>query len=99
MIAAIPNYVMCSLKLPLGFLDHVEGTARGFLWRSKDIEKKGNCLVKWEKVCKPKKGRWPRCTQHENSEYSFVNEESLQIHEQARHSLGSAHMASTLYPR
>jgi hypothetical protein len=33
----------------------VEGSARGFFWRNKDIDKKGKCLVKWEKVCKPKK--------------------------------------------
>jgi hypothetical protein len=43
------------LKLPLGFLDHVDGSARGFFWRSKDIEKKAKCIVKWEKVYKPKK--------------------------------------------
>jgi hypothetical protein len=54
-IAAIPNYGMCILKLPLGFLDHVDNSSRNFFWKGKDIEKKGKCLVKWENVCKPKK--------------------------------------------
>ena len=53
-LAAIPNYAMCTIKLPLGFLDHVENSCRNFLWKGKDIEKKGKCLVKWETVCKPK---------------------------------------------
>jgi hypothetical protein len=35
---------MCTLKLPLGFLDHMEGFARGFFRRSKDIEKRVNVL-------------------------------------------------------
>ena len=54
-IYAIPNYAMCSLRLPLGFLDHIENSARGFLWRGKEFEKKRICLVKWVNVCKPKK--------------------------------------------
>ena len=54
-ISAIPNFAMCTLKLPLGFLDYIEGSTRGFFWRGKDIHKKGKCLVKWENVCKPKR--------------------------------------------
>jgi hypothetical protein len=54
-ISAIPNYGMCILKLPLGFLDHVDNSSRYFFWKGKDIEQKGKCLVKWENVCKPKK--------------------------------------------
>ena len=54
-ISAIPNFAMCTLKLPLGFLDYIEGSTRGFFWRGKDIHKKVKCLVKWENVCKPKK--------------------------------------------
>jgi hypothetical protein len=54
-ISAIPNYGMCILKLPLGFLDHVDNSSRNFFWKGKDIEQKGKCLVKWYNVCKPKK--------------------------------------------
>jgi hypothetical protein len=66
-ITAIPNSAICTLNLPLGFLDHVEGSARGFFWRGKDIEKKGKCLVKWEKVCKPKKAGALVCLALESS--------------------------------
>ena len=41
--------------MPIGFIDHVEKSARGFLWAGKDIEKRGKCLVKWDNVCKPKR--------------------------------------------
>jgi hypothetical protein len=46
---------MCSLKLPLEFLDHIIGSSRGFFCRGKQIEEKGKWLVKWEKICRPKK--------------------------------------------
>ena len=54
-VTSIPLFAMCTVKMPRRFLDHVEGSARKFLWRGRDINKKGNCLVKWEQVCKPKK--------------------------------------------
>ena len=41
--------------MPAGFIEHVEKSSRGFLWAGKDIEKRGKCLVKWDKVCRPKK--------------------------------------------
>ena len=53
-LAAMPNFAMCSIKLPLGFLDHAENSCRNFLWKGKEIDKKGKCLVKWDKVCRPK---------------------------------------------
>jgi hypothetical protein len=42
---------MCTLRLPLGFLDRVDGSSIEVFFRGKEIEKKGKCLVKWEKVC------------------------------------------------
>ena len=53
-ISAIPNHIMCALKLHFTHSDHLEKSMRIFLWQGKDIEKKGKCLVKWENVCKPK---------------------------------------------
>ena len=61
------------LKLPLGFLDYADGVTRGFFWRGKDIHKKGNCLVKWENVCKPKKVWWSWSTEFENAEHCLVD--------------------------
>ena len=54
-ITSIPLFAMCTIKMHLRFLDLVEGSARNFLWRNRDIDKRGNCLVKWEHICKPKK--------------------------------------------
>ena len=54
-ISSIPNFAFCTIKMPIGFVEHVEKSSRGFLWAGKEIEKRGNCLVKWDKVCKPKK--------------------------------------------
>ena len=39
-ITAIPNFAFCTIKMPIGFIDHVEKSARGFRWRGKYIEKK-----------------------------------------------------------
>jgi hypothetical protein len=37
-IPAIPNYDMCILKLPLGFLGHVDNSSRNFFWTGKDFQ-------------------------------------------------------------
>jgi hypothetical protein len=54
-IAAMPNHVMGAMKLHATHIDHVEKASMNFLWHGKDIHKSGACLVKWEKVCLPKK--------------------------------------------
>ena len=84
-ISSIPNYAMCTFKVPLGFLDHIEGSSRGFLWRGKDIDKKGKCLVKWENVCKSKQdgglGVLNLCTQNigllMKYIYKFMNQKDI----------------------
>jgi hypothetical protein len=53
-LSAMINYAMCALKVHLTCLDQVDKTTRSFLWHGKDINKSGNCLVQWEKVCLPK---------------------------------------------
>ena len=50
----MPNHIMCALKVHYVHIDHTEKSMRTFLWHGKEIEKKGKCLVKWEKVCLPK---------------------------------------------
>ena len=53
-IAAMPNYIMCALKVHYTHIDHIEKAMRSFLWHGKEIDKSGKCLVKWDKVCLPK---------------------------------------------
>jgi hypothetical protein len=53
-ISAMTNYAMCSMKVHLTCLDHAEKSCGNFLWHGKDINKSGNYLVQWEKVCLPK---------------------------------------------
>lgn len=53
-ISAMPNHIMCALKVHYTHTDHMKKSMRIFLWHGKDIERKGNCLIKWEKVCRPK---------------------------------------------
>lgn len=54
-VATLPMFAMCSIRVPFTILDHFEKSRRGFLWYGNNINKHGNCLVKWEKVCLPKK--------------------------------------------
>jgi hypothetical protein len=54
-ISAMPNHIMGAMKLHVTHIDHIEKASRNFLWHGKDIHKSGSCLVKWEKVCLPKK--------------------------------------------
>ena len=53
-ISAMPNHIMCALKVHYTHTDHMEKSMRIFLWHGKDIERKGSCLIKWDKVCRPK---------------------------------------------
>ena len=84
-ITAMPLFAMSTIKLPLAFIDHVEASIRGFLWRGKDIHKKGNCLVKWEKVCLPKKagGLGVICLRKQNTSlltkhlHKFLNRDDI----------------------
>ena len=52
-VSALPIFAMCCIRVPFTILDHFEKSGRSFLWYGKGINKHGNCLVKWEKVCLP----------------------------------------------
>ena len=84
------------MKLPLGFLDHVENSARNFPWKGKEIVKKGKCLVKWEKVCLPKLAGGLGVKKSEDSEYIITNENFVQIHEPEIYPMGTIDLARTL---
>ena len=58
-VAALPIFAMCCIRVPFTILDHFEKSGRNFLWYGKDINKKGNCLVKWDNVClQNREGAW-----------------------------------------
>ena len=72
---------MCPMKLTLGFIDHVENSARNFLWKGKDIEKEGKCRVKWEKVCLSKEAGGIGVKNLRIQNNAFIMKNLLQIHE------------------
>jgi hypothetical protein len=54
-IAALPNYGMCILKLPLGFWDHVENSSRNFFRKGKILKRKENVLSNGRKCVNPRR--------------------------------------------
>lgn len=53
-VLSMPISAMCTFKVHRTILNHVNKSSRTFLWYGKDINKRGNCLAKWNMVCKPK---------------------------------------------
>ena len=53
-ITPITTYAMCTIKLPKGVIDNIDGARKQCLWRGNDLEKKGGNLVAWPTVMKPK---------------------------------------------
>jgi hypothetical protein len=47
-IFTTPNFAICALKVHYTCLDHVEKSFRSLFWHGKDINKCGECLVKWD---------------------------------------------------
>ena len=55
MVSALPIYAMCCIRVPFTILDHFEKSGRSFLWYGNKINNQGDCLVKWDTICLPKK--------------------------------------------
>ncbi|KAM3260750.1 hypothetical protein ACQJBY_051787 [Aegilops geniculata] len=53
-VASMPIFAMCSLKVHVTILDHVDKSSRNFLWYGNEINNGGKCLASWEMICKPK---------------------------------------------
>ena len=53
-VAALPIFAMCSIRVPFTIFDHFEKSGRSFLWYGNEINKQGKCLVNWETICLPK---------------------------------------------
>jgi hypothetical protein len=55
-LASLPIFFMCCLDVPITIKDQVIKYMRHYLWRNKnnDVQERGNALVAWDKICKPK---------------------------------------------
>lgn len=53
-IASMLVFSMCTIKVHITILDHVNKSSRNFLWHGNDINKKGNYLASWKMICRPK---------------------------------------------
>jgi hypothetical protein len=46
--------LMCALKIPVEILEKIGKYKKHCLWDGGDINRKGTCLVAWDKDCRPK---------------------------------------------
>ncbi|XP_071685170.1 uncharacterized protein [Lolium perenne] len=55
-LASLPIFFMCCLDVPVTIKDWVIKYMRHCLWKKKttDVQAKGNALVSWKKICRPK---------------------------------------------
>lgn len=53
-IASMPIFAMCTFRVHITILEHVNKSSRKFLWHGKDIDSKGNYLASWSMICRPK---------------------------------------------
>ena len=53
-LSALPTFYMCTLKVPISVIEQVDKYIMHFLWDNGDINRKGGCLVAWDKACLPK---------------------------------------------
>jgi hypothetical protein len=51
---ALPAYAMGTLELPPALLRAIDALRRAFLWNFDEKASGANCLVAWDKVCRPK---------------------------------------------
>jgi hypothetical protein len=80
-LSSLPIFFMCYLEIPVTILEQMVKYMRHCLWRKKnqDVQARGNALISWDKVCKPKKqgGTWG--FKSPNSEQSSPLKKSRQV--------------------
>jgi hypothetical protein len=54
-MTAIPIHHLLITDAPVWVLEEMDKSFRGFLWAAKDRANGGQCLVAWDRICKPKK--------------------------------------------
>jgi hypothetical protein len=52
-VTAIPIYLSIAMDLPQWLLDFIDKRIRAFFWKGSETVNGGQCLVAWERVCRP----------------------------------------------
>lgn len=53
-VRSMPIYAMCTLKLHITVLDHLDKLCRATLWKGREMDARGKALVAWNKCTIPK---------------------------------------------
>jgi hypothetical protein len=55
-LSSLPIFYMCCLEILVTILEQMVKYMRHCLWRKKnqEVQARGNALISWDKVCKPK---------------------------------------------
>jgi hypothetical protein len=54
-MSSLPTFYMCSIKVPMYILNHIDKYRRHCLWHGGDVNTKEPPMAAWKMVCKPKK--------------------------------------------
>jgi hypothetical protein len=49
-LSALPTYYLCTFKLSPAIIEQIDKYRKHLLWDKGDINRRGGCLVKWEKA-------------------------------------------------
>jgi hypothetical protein len=77
-LASLPIFFMCCLDVPITIKDQVIKYMRQCMWRKKnnDVKARGNALVVWDKICRPKDQGGLGVLNFGGTKKGFVAEES-----------------------
>lgn len=53
-LSALPTYYLCTFKLSPAIIEQIDKYRKHLLWDKGDINRRGGCLVKWEKAWQSK---------------------------------------------
>jgi hypothetical protein len=66
-LSSMTTFYMCSIKIPIEFLNQINKYRRHCLWNGGDINENKAPLLAWKKVTRPKMNGGPRGHQVESS--------------------------------
>jgi hypothetical protein len=51
-LSTLSTFYMCILKIPINILGQVDKYRKHYIWNKRDINRRGGCLVAWNKATK-----------------------------------------------